>query len=363
MSSSKATDPIDASDDLDDLDDILDEFNESKSKQQPSESRDTPTTSSSIIPPQANTAASTTTTTDPSTLQGANDGAEETEEEMNERFARELAVGMEALMKGLGGTEGSGEQPDFSKLDSSSEKSATGNENSFNEDEMMKQFEQMMADMGLGGMAGMDGFPGATSSSSSSGGKAVSIPPLTSGSSQAAPPPANFQDAIKSTMSRLRESDASASTSADATDGMDLEKLMAALGGSGEGLEGEEGLAKMLESMMGELMSKEILYDPLKELRDKYPAYLANPPTTLSNEDRNRYQAQFRIVTQVISIFDDKKFDTGTEVEKSALKAKVQTLINEMQDNGSPPAEIVGDLPPELENMPGLGNDENCSIM
>jgi hypothetical protein len=37
--------------------------------------------------------------------------------------------------------------------------------------------------------------------------------------------------------------------------------------------------------------------------------------------------------------------------------------MNEMQDNGAPPAEIVGDLPPELEGMSGLGGDENCSVM
>jgi hypothetical protein len=45
-----------------------------------------------------------------------------------------------------------------------------------------------------------------------------------------------------------------------------------------------------------------------------------------------------------MATFDDKKFDNGTDAERSALKAKVQTLMNEMQDNGAPPAEIVGDL-------------------
>lgn len=76
----------------------------------------------------------------------------------------------------------------------------------------------------------------------------------------------------------------------------------------------------------------------------QYPGYLANPPKPLSTEDRARYESQYRIVTQVIDLFDDRKFDNGTEAEKTALKARVQTLMNEMQDNGAPPAEIVGDL-------------------
>lgn len=44
---------------------------------------------------------------------------------------------------------------------------------------------------------------------------------------------------------------------------------MQGLGGGGEVPEGEEGMAKMLETMMGELMSKEVLHEPLKELRNK----------------------------------------------------------------------------------------------
>lgn len=45
----------------------------------------------------------------------------------------------------------------------------------------------------------------------------------------------------------------------------DLEKLIAQLG-SGEA---DEEFSGILEGMMGSLMSKEILYEPLKELHDK----------------------------------------------------------------------------------------------
>lgn len=45
----------------------------------------------------------------------------------------------------------------------------------------------------------------------------------------------------------------------------DLEKLIAQLG-SGEA---DEEFSGILEGMMGSLMSKDILYEPLKELHDK----------------------------------------------------------------------------------------------
>lgn len=39
--------------------------------------------------------------------------------------------------------------------------------------------------------------------------------------------------------------------------------------GGGDGVGGEEGMAKLLEGMMEQLMSKEILYEPMKDLQEK----------------------------------------------------------------------------------------------
>jgi peroxin-19 len=316
-------------DDLADLDDILDEFNEPAAPTKPA--------------PAAPVAAAEGSGSNKNDV--ADGDTDETEDEINERFARELAQGMESLMKGAGGVGG------LDGLGGLPKDAAEGEEGPLmNEEEMMKQFEQMMADMGFGAGMGGEGGAGAVQGASSS-------------STSAPPPAANFQDAIRNTMSRLRESDQTATSSAGQASEMDFEKLMAALGNV-DGAEGEEGIASMLENMMSELMSKEVLYEPLKELRDKYPAYLANPPKPLTAEEKERYQNQQRITSAVVAAFENPKFENGTEAEKKQLKSQVQDLMNEMQDSGAPPQEIVGDLPPELENMPGFGaGDENCSIM
>jgi len=63
-----------------------------------------------------------------------------------------------------------------------------------------------------------------------------------------------------------------------------LEALFAQLGGSGDDLEGpqsEEELNGLLETMMSQLMSKEVLYEPLKELHEKvgtHVVYHVCPP-------------------------------------------------------------------------------------
>lgn len=86
---------------------------------------------------------------------------------------------------------------------------------------------------------------------------------------------ANFTDAISRTMERIQESETAADRARDEaasqgeTDAFlaDLLKQLDSVGGEGAG--SEAGMAKMLEGMMEQLMSKEILYEPMKELQEK----------------------------------------------------------------------------------------------
>lgn len=180
-------------------------------------------------------------------------------------------------------------------------------------------------------------------------------------------------------MAKLKESDATATADSASSDnpfaglsgaeGEEMAKLLAALGGSGDlsGLEGamdNPELTKMLEGMMDELMSRDILYEPLKELRDKYPAYLSGSESAgISPEDRKRYEEQSKYISEIVRIFDEPGYDAKDKVKA----AKVQELMNQMQDCGSPPKEIVGDMPAELENLPGFGGggagNEECIVM
>ena len=62
---------------------------------------------------------------------------------------------------------------------------------------------------------------------------------------------------------------------AAAKPGDGLEDLFARLGGDLGGEESEEELKGILETMMSQLMSKDVLYEPLKELHDKVCAPFA----------------------------------------------------------------------------------------
>ncbi|CAD6910130.1 unnamed protein product [Tilletia controversa] len=312
--------------DLDDLDDVLDEFNKSSTTAKPVPAS-LPSSKSPAAAAAASSSSSATAAPSSDTKAAVEDADDEDEDEDGENM------------------------PDL------------------NEDELMRGFEEMMAAMGLGA-------PGAGAASTSSSGSGAKAGP----SGAATAPPADYAEAIRATMAKLRESDTNAASGSSSSssrgagaDGMgmpsedELAKIFSALGEGGMGDGGEEGpeLAKMLESMMGELLSKDILYEPLKELRDKYPEYFASPAaSSISAEDRQRYEAQHRFVSQVVECFEDPIFENGTESEKKAKRAEVQELMDSMQECGQPPKEVVGDMPSELETLGlgGGGGDEQCCI-
>jgi len=98
------------------------------------------------------------------------------------------------------------------------------------------------------------------------------------GPSTSAAENASFNDAISRSLERIQESETAADRARDdpvsqgETDAFlaeMLKQLEAAGGGGADGLGGEAGMANILEGMMEQLMSKEILYEPMKDLQDK----------------------------------------------------------------------------------------------
>jgi peroxin-19 len=88
----------------------------------------------------------------------------------------------------------------------------------------------------------------------------------------------SFSDTISRTMERMQESESSADKARDEaelhseTDAF-LAEMLKQLdsAGGGDGVGGEAGMAKLLEGMMEQLMSKDILYEPMKDLQEKVP--------------------------------------------------------------------------------------------
>lgn len=156
----------------------------------------------------------------------------------------------------------------------------------------------------------------------------------------------DFQAKVQATMERMNASNstatAAASTSATASSEEDmLASLMSAMGSmDGEG--SEEDFSKMLLGMMEQLTNKEILYEPMKELHDKFPDWLskAEKEGKVPQEDMKRYREQQTYVKEIVGRFERKGYTDENVGDREYIVERMQ----KMQAAGSPPPDLVGSM-------------------
>ncbi|KAF7858552.1 hypothetical protein EAF04_009152 [Stromatinia cepivora] len=272
-------------DDLDDLDDMLDEFNTAKPETKAPAPASTTTTSGPGRPSVAD---------DP--LLGGGEGLSDDD------FAKQLQAGMAELM---------------GELETSPE--------------MQAQFESMLKEMGGLGETGPAPPPPSAPKPGSSKSKA------TVGSAGEE----SFQETIKKTMERMQASGDQA-TAAAAEDNSDdlLAEMMKAMAGGTDGEGSEEDFSKMLLGMMEQLTNKEILYEPMKELDDKFPAWLEKNSASTPADDLKRYKEQQVFVREIVARFEQKTYKDENAADREYIVERMQ----KMQAAGSPPADLVGDM-------------------
>mmetsp|Transcript_8921 Transcript_8921/g.16581 ORF Transcript_8921/g.16581 Transcript_8921/m.16581 type:complete len:246 (+) Transcript_8921:88-825(+) len=108
------------------------------------------------------------------------------------------------------------------------------------------------------------------------------------------------------------------------------------------GLEDNGELQSMVDSVMRQLLSKEVLYEPLREISAKYPKWLEENESKISKEDFDRYTKQLQCIKRLCTFYESSsnKFDD------------VLHLMQEIQSCGQPPDEIIHELAPDLEVGP-----------
>ncbi|KAI1120929.1 Pex19 protein family-domain-containing protein [Nemania abortiva] len=293
-------------DDLDDLDDMLDEFS-------------TVHLNSKADLPKTTAAASTAS---PFGGPATGDGTEDTEDSLpgledfsEEEFQKQLQAGMAELM---GDLEGS---PD-----------------------MQAQFENIFKGLGATEPGG-------------SGDESTSIPKSAEAMAAELSQDASFQDTIRRTMARMQASgdQATAAATAEGSEDDFIAEMMKAMkdipGGDGN----EEDFSKLLMGMMEQLTNKEILYEPMKELNDKFPGWMEKNKDTIAKEDLKRYQEQQVLVSEMVTKFEESKYSDSNPADREYIVDRMQ----KMQAAGSPPHDLVGDMPSAKEVLDAP--EESCA--
>ncbi|KAG9658902.1 Pex19-domain-containing protein, partial [Aureobasidium melanogenum] len=274
-------------DDLSDLDDMLDDFSATSIKDQ------------KPAAPSISTAhSSTAAQSKPSSSSIPSQPSTEDDD-----FARQLQAGMAELLGGLD------EDP-----------------------EMQKQFEQMMKDLSAAAEQEAAATPAPSADAASK--------PDTTSSSSAKPA---FASTIEKTMERMQASGQSASAAAASSsqDDMLAQMLKDLEAGNFPAMDGDQGdFNSMLMGMMEQLVNKDILYEPMKELHDNFPEWLEKNKDSTSKQDLERYKTQQAVVKDIVDRFEKKNFSDDNKEDREYIVDKMQ----QMQAAGAPPPGLVGDM-------------------
>ncbi|KAJ2723053.1 Peroxisome chaperone and import receptor [Coemansia sp. Benny D115] len=224
---------------------------------------------------------------------------------LQDEFAQQLAKGMEALLK------------DSSAL------GADGKDDG----DMQKTLEHLLKQLGT-----MQADVAATEPSAAPASAPAAAPALAKD--------ASFQDKIKATMDKLKESADQAEGSAG--EGLGDMGMMDELLRQMDSMGDDAQLDSLVDDVIGQLMSKDVLHQPLKDLDDAYPKYLEAHKDTLPSDEYARYAKQHTYIKQILRLFDEEPGDAASD-------PRIAQLMQEMQDCGQPPAELLKVLAPDME--------------
>ncbi|XP_029167246.1 peroxisomal biogenesis factor 19-like [Nylanderia fulva] len=137
-------------------------------------------------------------------------------------------------------------------------------------------------------------------------------------------------------------------------------------------LDGDSGdILPFMQGMMEHLLSKEILYPSLKELSDKYPAYLEEHKATMNPSDLERYTKQAELMQKVCTELEKENKDDTEEIKKRRFES-ILKLMTQMQSYGQAPEDLVGEQCSFFQfdsegnpilPLPGMDSQQDCCVM
>jgi len=184
------------------------------------------------------------------------------------------------------------------------------------QEDFKKQFEDIMKEMS-------DVLPQPSASDTKADTKTPNA-----GSASTEKADTSFQETIQKTIKRMQESGDQASAAAASSDSDDiLAQMLKEMESGGFGGEGsDEDFSKILMGMMEQLTNREILYEPMKELNDKFPAWLEDNRTKVSQDDLKRYEEQQTLVKEITERFERSGYSDSNSQDREYIVERMQKV-------------------------------------
>ncbi|TVU28936.1 hypothetical protein EJB05_20474 [Eragrostis curvula] len=160
---------------------------------------------------------------------------------------------------------------------------------------------------------------------------------------QPAPPPrgAYASEALEKLTRETREAvrGLETATGGGGIPGLDDDAMMEEFVKQFEEFAGAQDMDSIVETMMQQLLSKEILHEPMKDIVEKYPKWLEDNKDKISKEEYDRYNKQLELMTKLIAVYENDPENM----------TKIFDIMQNMQECGQPPSDLVQDIVPDLD--------------
>eukprot|EP00762_Andalucia_godoyi_P008056 ANDGO_02175.mRNA.1 Peroxisome biogenesis protein 19-1 len=214
-------------------------------------------------------------------------------------------------------------------------------------DEFSKQFQNILSGLlgaqGGGAIPGLGGVGGVSASR-----HAARVPEREDdfGDEDEASGQENVDESLRSALEQLKSA-AAAASSGDPAAGLPQD-LLADM----QNMESDPAFAQILQTMMNQLLSKDVLYGPMSELSDKFPHWLSSNVGKLKPEEVDNYRQQIVLINRVVALYD-----------QDAPMDRVVEVMTELQALGQPPKELLDSIGGALPGaVPNPFNDESCKM-
>jgi len=127
----------------------------------------------------------------------------------------------------------------------------------------------------------------------------------------------------------------------------------------------ENPFMPVMQGMMQSLLSAEVLLPSLKELLEKYPAWMDQNADKISASDKERYTKQQELFKVICAELEKEKPDDSATVKNERFKIVLKKM-QKLHDYGQPPSDLIGD--PTGGSIPtfdpsALNDPSACSVM
>lgn len=123
---------------------------------------------------------------------------------------------------------------------------------------------------------------------------------------------------------------------------VDEAELLRRLGASLDGAVGDDAddLSGAVETVMNQLLAREVMHEPLSQLKVLLGPWVRAHWDELSEADRDRYSKQEACLDAILAAYD---------AEGDGATQRVMSLMQDMQQHGQPPREIMQQLAPGMD--------------